>query len=435
MPDTDNRQDAPGGENLFRRLLALAVIDSGPLRRHRDFRLLWLGQLISFFGGMITMVALPFQIYELTHSSFAVGLLGLAQIIPILALAMVGGALADAQDRRRMVQLTEAAQAVTSSVLLINALAPAPSLWVIYVAAAVGTGLDAVQRPSLDALLPRLVERDEIVAAGALSSLRGTVGMVAGPAIGGLLIAAFGLPSTYAIDVGTFAFSLVALSLMRATPPPEDAERPSIRRVLEGLRYARSRPELMGTYLVDIAAMFFGMPMALFPAIAAQFGGAAILGALFTAPAVGSLIATLTSGWSRHVHRHGRAVILAATAWGLAIVAFGLAPGLPLALVCLGIAGAADTVSGLFRSAIWNQTIPDSLRGRLAGIELISYSTGPAFGDLEAGTIATLFSVRASVVSGGFLCVIATLLLAVALPGFRRYDAAAYRAAREESAV
>jgi MFS family permease len=191
----------------------------------------------------------------------------------------------------------------------------------------------------------------------------------------------------------------------------------------------------MGTYLVDIAAMFFGMPMALFPAIAAQFGGAAILGALFTAPAVGSLIATLTSGWSRHVHRHGRAVILAATAWGLAIVAFGLAPGLPLALVCLGIAGAADTVSGLFRSAIWNQTIPDSLRGRLAGIELISYSTGPAFGDLEAGTIATLFSVRASVVSGGFLCVIATLLLAVALPGFRRYDAAAYRAAREESAV
>jgi hypothetical protein len=169
--------------------------------------------------------------------------------------------------------------------------------------------------------------------------------------------------------------------------------------------------------------MFFGMPMALFPAIAASFGGPAILGALFTAPAVGSLVATLSSGWTRHVHRHGLAVIWAASVWGAGVLAFGVSRSLPVALLCLAVAGGADTVSGLFGSAIWNSTIPDSLRGRLAGIELLSYSTGPAFGDLEAGTVATLFSIRASIVSGGILCVASTLVLALLLPGFRRYDA------------
>lgn len=421
---TEREPDRPVQETgLVGRLLRLAVIDVEPLRRHRDFRLLWSGQLVSMFGGMITMVAVPFQIFRLTHSSFAVGLLGLVQIIPILGLAFVGGALADARDRRQMVQVTELVLAVVSFSLLVNALVPSPSLLLIYLAAGIAAGLDALQRPSLDAMLPRLVERGEITAAGALSTLRVTVGMVAGPAIGGLLIAAFGLPSTYAIDVCTFVFSLVALSLMRAVPPPPDAERPSVRRVIEGLAYARSRPELLGTYLVDMAAMFFGMPMALFPAIAASLGGPAVLGALFTAPAVGSLLATLTCGWSSHVHRHGLAVILAAACWGAAIVGFGLSPSLPVALLCLAVAGGADTVSGLFRSAIWNGTIPDALRGRLAGIELLSYSTGPAFGDLEAGTVATVFSIRTSVVSGGLLCVVSTVLLAFLLPGFRRYDA------------
>jgi Major Facilitator Superfamily len=224
----------------------------------------------------------------------------------------------------------------------------------------------------------------------------------------------------------TFLVSLTALTLMRAVPPPADAERPSLRRIAEGFRYARSRPELLGTYGVDIVAMFFGMPTALYPAFARQFGGPSVLGLLYAAPSVGSLIATATSGWAKHVHRHGLAVIVAAGAWGVGILLLGLAPNLPLALAALAFAGAADMVSGIFRSTIWNQTIPDRLRGRLAGIEQVSYSTGPLLGDVEAGVVGSLAGVRASIVSGGALCVVGVAVAALLLPAFRRYDARSF---------
>lgn len=414
---------------LVRRLVRLIALDTGPLRRHRDFRLLFTGQLVSLFGTMMTAVALPYQAYALTHSPLAVGLFGVVQLIPLLALAFLGGALADAFDRRRLVQLTELSLACLSGVLLVNALSPHPQLWLLYVIAALAAGLDALQRPSLDALLPRLVEREELAAAGALSSLRSTFGMILGPAAAGLLIAGIGLPSTYGVDIATFVVSLLALRLMRAVPPPADAERPSLRRVVEGLEYARRRPELLGTYLVDMAAMFFGMPTALFPALAVQYArqnaavpAATALGLLYTAPAVGAFLASATSGWTGRVHRHGLGVILAAGTWGAAIACMGLAPSLPLALAFLALAGGADMVSGLFRGVIWNQTIPDTLRGRLASIELISYSSGPLLGDVEAGVVATVFTLRVSVLSGGVLCVIGVGVLAVALPRFRRYD-------------
>jgi len=418
--ETAAQKDARVGR--WRRLARLMAMDVGPLRRHRDFRLLYISRAVSFFGSMITYVAIPYQAYRLTRSSLAVGLLGLTELVPILLFAFLGGALADAWDRRRLVQLTELALAVMSGLLALNALLPRPHLWALYAVAAAMAGLDALQRPSLDALLPRLVERDELTAAGALSSLVSTAGMVAGPALGGVLVATIGLTGAYAVDVATFVVSLAALRLMRAVPPPPDAERPSPRRVIEGLRYARGRPELMGTYLVDIVAMFFGMPTALFPALAPHYGGAGALGLLYAAPSVGALLATATSGWTGRVHRHGRAVIIAALAWGVAITLFGLAPTLPLALLALAAAGGADMMSGLFRSRIWNGTIPDALRGRLAGIELLSYSSGPALGNVESGVVATLAGVRQSVVSGGVLCVVGVALLAVALPRFRRYD-------------
>jgi MFS family permease len=209
---------------------------------------------------------------------------------------------------------------------------------------------------------------------------------------------------------------------MRATPPPPDAERPSLKSVLEGLRYARSRPELLGTYLIDIVAMVFGMPLALFPALAEPLGGPAVLGLLYAATPVGALIASSTSGWTGRVHRHGAAILVAAGVWGLAIAAFGFATSLPVALACLALAGAADMVSGLFRMAIWNQTIPDKLRGRLAGIEMVSYSSGPLLGHVEAGAVAAAFGARASVISGGALCVVGVALCALLLPGFLRYD-------------
>ncbi len=406
-------------ERTFRNM---ATIDLGPLRRRRDFRLLFFGQGFSFFGSMFTFVAVPFQAYDLTGSTLVIGLIAAAELPPILITAFVGGALADAFDRRRLVQIAELGLAGGAALLLINSLLAEPQLWVIFVAAIAMAAFDGIQRPPLDALEPRLVEPDELPAASALGSLRMNVGMIAGPALGGVLIATAGLPATYALDLATFGVSLAMLSLMRAVPPPPGAERPSVKRVVEGIRYAVSRQELIGTYSVDFIAMFFGMPMALFPAYAEEFGGAGVLGILYAAPAIGSLVIALTSGWTAHVHRHGLAVILAAGMWGVAMVGFGLAQSLAVAVVALAVGGGADSISGIFRSVIWNQTIPDELRGRLAGIEQISYSSGPTLGNLEAGVVATLTSVRTSILSGGILCVVGVAVAALALPAFRKYD-------------
>lgn len=413
----------PVPESGPKRLVRLAAIDLGPLRRHRDYRFLWIGQAVSYFGSEMTYVAVPYQAYRLTGSTAIVGLIALVELAPLLLSAVLGGAFADAVDRRRMVLLTQLGLAGSSGVLVFNALLPHPQLWVLFVVAAVSASLIGFQRPSLDALTPRLVERDELMAAGALDSLRFNFGMIVGPAVGGVLIATIGLAGVYAIDIGTFLVSLVMLGLMRAVPPPPEAERPSLRRIAEGFRYARSRPELLGTYGVDIVAMFFGMPSALFPALAQEFGGASVLGLLYAAPSVGSLVATTTSGWTQRVHRHGLGVIMAAAVWGLGVLLLGLAPTLPLALAALALAGAADMVSGIFRSTIWNQTIPDRLRGRLAGIEQVSYSTGPLLGDLEAGVVGSLAGVRVSIVSGGALCIVGVAAAALLLPAFRRYDA------------
>jgi MFS family permease len=399
------------------------ALDVSPLRRHRDFRLLFAGQAVTFLGSMITYVAIPYQVYVLSRSTFLVGLLGVVEFVCIVSMGFFAGALADAFDRRRMVQLTELGLLVVSLLLLANASLASPSVAGLFVLAGLATLLDALQRPSLDALLPRLVPREDLVPAAALGSLRMTVGMIAGPALGGVLISAVGLSWTYGLDVATFAFSLVMLNRMRAVPPPPDAERPSIRGIVEGIRFARSRPELMGTYLVDINAMFFGMPNALFPALALHYGGPEVLGLLYTAPAVGAFLATVSSGWTSRVHRHGLAVLWAAGLWGVAIIGFGLASSLELALVFLALAGGADMISGVFRSTIWNTTIPDALRGRLAGIELISYSSGPTLGNAEAGALAAVTSPRFSASVGGIACVVGTLVLAAALPEFRRYDA------------
>jgi MFS family permease len=276
--EAERLSPAPPVESGARRAFRLATIDVGPLRRHRDFRLLFVGRATTTFGSMITFVAVPFQAYGLTGSSLVVGLLGLAELAPLLVTAFVGGALADAIDRRRLVLLTELALMATTAVLLANSLAGQQRLWVLFVVAAVTAGLEGLQRPPLDALTPRLVARDELVAASALDSLRGTFGLVLGPAIGGVLIAAFGLGAAYGVDVATFGASLLCLRAMRAVPPPPDAEPPSLRSIGGGLRYAMSRRVLVGTYSIDLVAMFLGMPLALFPALAEDLGGPACSG-------------------------------------------------------------------------------------------------------------------------------------------------------------
>jgi MFS family permease len=396
-------------------------VDVTPLR-HRDFRLLFWGQLISMLGSQITYVAIPFQVYQLTRSPLLVGLLGVFELVPVLALSMVGGLIADHGDRRKVVLSTELIFAILSALLLANALLPEPQLSIIFALAAAQAGLFALQRPALEALTPRLVERPELTAAGALTALRGTVGMLLGPAVGGTLIVLVGLPATYAADVASFLFSLIALWLMRATPPAVDTDRPSLRGVVEGLKFALERPELLGTYIVDMVAMFFGMPQALFSAIAEGMGGATVLGLLYSAPAFGALLASATSGWTNHVRRHGLAVIVAASIWGVAIIGFGLAPTPLVALPMLALAGAADAVSGIFRQSIWNHAVPDELRGRLASIEMVSYMSGPALGNTEAGLAAAFFGVPFAVVSGGILCVLGCLACGGLMREFREYE-------------
>jgi MFS family permease len=403
----------PAGNRRF-------ALDLAPLKISRDFRLLFISQTVSFFGSMMSFVALPVQMYQLTHSSLAVGMLGVAEFVPLIIMGLVGGALADYFDRRRMVQLSELFLALCSGVLVLNALLPRPHVWVLYACATAVAAFGGLKRPSLQAMYPRLVSPDLIPAVSALHSLGGTLGNILGPIAGGFVASSVGPRWAYGANLATFLLSLVALMMMRASPPPPDADRPGLESIIEGLRYARSRPELMGTYLVDMNAMFFGMPMALFPAIATGFGNSSV-GLLYAAPAAGALLATLTSGWMPRVQRHGLAVTLAAALWGVAIIGLGFSHHLWLALLCLLLAGGFDGVSALFRMTIWNQTIPDHLRGRLAGIEMISYLTGPLLGNAESGIVAALFGIRASVVSGGVLCVVGTGLLAIALPAFLTY--------------
>jgi MFS family permease len=397
------------------------TLDFTPVRDSREFRLLYFSQSITFFGSMMTFVALPWQVYQLTKSSFTVGMLGVVEFVAVLFMGFVGGALADYLDRRLMVRLTEALLAAGSLVLIINALLLRPHVWVLFTCAAFFAALTALQRPSLEALIPRIVKAEQLPAVAALQAFRGSLAMVGGPALGGVLVVTFGPALAYSVDLVSFVVSLIALTLMQVVPPPPEADRPGIKSVIEGLRYACSRPELLGTYLIDMNAMFFGIPIALFPAIAQRYGGASV-GFLYAAPAAGALVMSLMLGWTRRVHRHGMAVGIAAACWGFAIIAFGFAGRLWLALLCLAVAGASDMVSGVFRMIIWNQTIPDHLRGRLAGIELISYHTGPMLGNAESGIVASLFGIRPAVVSGGILCVIGTGLLMLALPAFRAYD-------------
>ena len=401
------------------------LLDLSPLRRHRDFRLVFVGQLVSTFGSFITYVALPVQVFELTKSSAAVGLIGSVQLVPLALTALWGGALADALDRRKLLLRCEALMTLGSLALVANSLSPRPSVVLLFAVAAFTAAVNGFHRPALEATTQKLVEPAELAAVSALTSLRGTAAAIAAPALAGIAIAALGLPATYAIEVATFAISLAALAAIRAMPPADHSEPAGLATIVEGLRYAAKRPELIGTYVVDVVAMTFAMPMAVFPALAEQLGGTATVGFLYSAMSIGALVVTLFSGWTRGVRRRGAAIVLAAAVWGLAIFALGFARSLPLAVACLAVAGAADMVSGLFRMTLWNETIPPTLRGRMASIEQLSYMTGPLLGNVRAGFMAERFGLASSIAWGGLLCVAGVALCIPALPAFWRYRQAA----------
>ncbi|HLH30581.1 MAG TPA: MFS transporter [Terriglobia bacterium] len=400
-----------------------------PLKKHHDYRLLYTGQLVSMFGSMITYVAVPYQVYDLTHSSFAVGMLGASQLVPLLLFALWGGAYADAMDRRRLLIVSEIFMTAGSLALALNGLLVHPSVALIFVVSAAMSACNGFHRPALDAMTPRLVDREDLTAVSALNSFRFSMSAIGGPALGGICITALGYPLTYTLDVLSFLVSLVSLAAIRRMPPADGTSRPGIQSISEGLKYALSRPELIGTYAVDMVAMTFAMPMALFPAMAISWGGAKAAGWLYSAMSIGSLFTTLFSGWTSKVMRHGAAVVTAAAIWALAIVGVGFAPGLYTAVVCLAMAGAADSVSAVFRGTIWNETIPSDLRGRLAGVEMISYLSGPLLGNARAGWVASISSNTISIVSGGMTCFIGVLLCIPLLPAFWNY-----RAEREPAA-
>ena len=399
------------------------AVDLSLLRRRREFRLAMISRTISYSGSELTVVAIPFQVFALTHSPFAVGAVGLVEAIPLIVVALYAGALADAVDRRTMIVTAEIGGALVAGVLLVNALLPDPSLVVIYVGAGLGVVCYALLRPPMDAIIPRTVEPDELPTAAAIEGIQFNFTGIAGPAVAGVLLAATSVQLLFALDLVSFAASALVLMLLPSYAPAEKRRVRPLADIREGLAFARSRSELVGSYVVDLNAMIFGMPNALFPAVAVGFGGPRALGALYAAPAAGALLASATSGWTRTVTRHGRAIVLAAAGWGVAMAAFGLVHSLPVALVLLALAGACDDLSGIFRFTLWNQTIPDHVRGRLAGIEMVSWGAGPGLGQLESGTVASLTSVRASIVSGGIACVVGCGAIAAALPAFWRYDA------------
>ena len=412
----------PGLAKLARKLTP----DLAPFRHSRDFRRLYAGEAAGSGGSMICFVALPYQAYLISHSSLIVGLLSCAELLPVLVGGLVGGALADSVERRKLILITQGCAVACAVGLAVNAMI-GKQLWLLFVLATLLTSAFCLQRPSVEAIVPRLVSHDDMPGAAALSGLLGTIAFTAGPLIGGGLLAG-GLPLAYFGSALTCAFALIPFTLMSPNPPSADADRPSLRGLGEGLRYAKSRPDLLGTYLIDIGAMLFGAPYAVFPQVAAGLGGPAVLGLMYAAPGFGSMLVSLTSSWTRHVHRHGRAIALAVCGWGIAIGAFGFAPNLPLALLALAAAGGSDMVSGLFRTTMWNQSIPARVRGRMAGLEMISYSTGEPIGNVEAGAVATLTgSVRIAVVSGGVLSILGAVIVSLALPALWRYDARTVR--------
>ena len=401
------------------------LVDLEPVRRDRDFRMLWLGQLVNGLGRQVTVVALPFELWQLTHSSLSIGLLALVQLVPILIFSLGGGAVADAVDRRRLLIVTQLLLAATSLALVMLAMQPSPPIWALYAVAFVAAGVGAVDGPARTSALPRLVPRERLPAAIAVNWLSGQTVAVAGPVFAGVLIATSGVTAAFTFDVLTFLASLVALLAIAPIPPHPDARRPSLRSIAEGLAFARDRRIVLATFAIDFDAMVFGMPSALFPQLALTVfnTGPAGYGLLNAAPAVGALIGAAFSGWIGSVRRPGRGVVAAVAGWGAAIVAFGLlTASFPLALLCLAVAGGADVISAVLRSSIVQLTTPDPLRGRLSSIHMLVVTSGPRFGDAEAAAVAAVAGPQFSVVSGGIMCLLGLVVVVRLFPQLMAYE-------------
>jgi MFS family permease len=434
--------------------------DLTPLRGSRDFRATFTSRTVAMLGSQAAEVALLVQAKQLTGSPLIVGLLGIAELVPLLLFGLYGGALADRFDRRILMRWCEPGMACCALVLLANSLLPHPALWLLFVVAALLMAISSLQRPSFEAATPRLVPREQITTAVALLSMMQNISFLIGSSLGGVLAITPGPWLVYALDAAGFAVSFWALRRLPALPPepglplPEavdgsaDAEGQSdgtshgtkaaglsLREMFAGIRYGVTRKDLLGSYLADLSAMIFAYPNALFPFMAVTLHAPWSAGLMFSAPSVGGLLVSATSGWMGRIRRHGIAIALSAAAWGAAIAGFGLSPDIYVALACLVIAGGADECSGIFRDTLWFQTIPDRMRGRMGGVELLSYGGGPPLGQLRSGAMASAFGQRFSLVSGGLACIAAVGAVCAALPSFIRYAAAGQTGASGEDII
>ncbi|MFL6029579.1 MAG: MFS transporter [Gaiellaceae bacterium] len=417
--------DEPGVSAVERRgFFARFALDLTPLRRYPAFRRLWFGQGVSFIGTEIAEVALAYQMYQLTNSKLAVGLISLTHLVPLVSLTVIGGAIADAVDRRRLMQVQQIGMVIGSLGLAANAALADPRVWALYACQLLISSSFSIGVGAQRSMTPQLVDESNFMSASALNSVTSQLGAVAGPGIAGLLLKFVDLQWIYLADAVSYAGALVAVALLPRLVAREDAERPSWESIKEGFRYVRRQPVILGFFLIDTNAMIFGMPSALFAPIASdRFGDPALVGYLYMAPAVGALAVSLLSGPLRHIRRQGLGVIVTAALWGVAIAAFGFAQQFWLALVLLALAGLGDQISAILRSVMLYRITPSAMLGRVSGIEFMQVAAAPSIGNLEAGALANATSLRISIASGGILCVVGCALIAIAFPALARYDA------------
>ncbi len=416
--------------------MARLLVDLSPLRKYRHFRRLWAGQVLSGIGSQLTLVAVSFQAYSLTHSTLVVGLISLAQLLPLLAGALWGGALADAMDRRKVLMLTQVAMATAVAGLVVNASLPHPAVWPLFVCTAAGAGFQGVDWPARRAALPMLVDEQDVTSAIALQTMIAQLAFVAGPALAGVLIAVIGLSAVYAIDVATFAVALVAAFMLGPLMPAGGGTPMSVRSMAEGFRHLSGQKLLSATYWIDLNAMIFGMPRAVFPALGVGLfgGGAGTVGLLYAAPGAGAFIGSFFTGWCSRVRHQGRAIAACVAIWGLTITLFGIIPVLWIGLSLLALAGAADVISAVFRQSVQQRTVPDHLQGRLSGTFFAVVSGGPRLGDAETGVAAAIGGPQFAVWSGGLACIAGVGILLWRVPELWR-DRGGGQALSKESEI
>jgi MFS family permease len=403
------------------------IVDLEPVRASRDLRLLLGGEFVSGLGTQAALVALPYQVYTQTGSAFLTGLLGAVELVPLVASALLGGAIADRMDRRRLLLLVQIALVLSAGALAALAFAGSPPVAVLYVLAGLVAGAGAVQNVAVSAIVPNLVAPERLRSALALSFGLYQLTSVIGPGLGGVLIGLLGLGAAYTVDaVSCLAMVIAALAMNAQLPRGQRVERaPVLHSIAEGLRYVRGNQALLGSFAIDLVAMTFGMPRALFAVLAVSVYGAGAegTGLLYAAVSAGATVAALTTGWIEHARRLGLIVIWAVVVWGAAIAAAGLMTSLWPAAALLAIAGAADSVSAVCRSSINQMVTPDAMRGRMSSVFSLVVTSGPRLGDVESGTVAGLTSPRFSVTSGGLACIVGVVAVVAFFPALARFDA------------